>query len=53
MTLNDFNNFVSNQAHETIYDDSEGRRIVVIRMLDLFAMVNELTPQPQLENKHG
>lgn len=53
MTLADFNNYISAQTHETIYDDSEGRRIVVIRMLDLYALVNELVKEkaiPQPEN---
>lgn len=40
MTLAEFNNYVRGEAHETIYDDSEGRTIVVIRMLDLYALVN-------------
>ena len=43
MKLNEFNDYVEHRAaHETIYDDSEGRRIVVIRMLDLYFLVNEL-----------
>lgn len=41
MTLSEFNDyFKQNAMHETIYDDSEGRRIVVIRMLDLYALMN-------------
>jgi hypothetical protein len=40
MTLAEFADYVSNQQHEAIYDDSEGRTIVVIRMLDLYALVN-------------
>lgn len=40
MTLAEFNNYVRDEAHEAIYDDSEGRTIVVIRMLDLYALVN-------------
>lgn len=40
MTLAEFNDYVSAQEHEAIYDDSEGRTIVVIRMLDLYALVN-------------
>jgi hypothetical protein len=27
--------------YETIYDDSEGRTILVIRMLDAYGMVNK------------
>jgi hypothetical protein len=40
MTLAEFNEYVTSQEHETVYDDSEGRTIVVIRMLDLYALVN-------------
>lgn len=44
MTLLEFNDyFKQNAMHEAIYDDSEGRRIVVIRMLDLYSLVNDLT----------
>ncbi len=42
MTLAEFNDYVKGELHETIYDDSEGRVIVVIRMLDLFALVNDV-----------
>lgn len=40
MTLAEFNNYVSEQVHEAIYNDSEGRTIVVIRMLDLYTLVS-------------
>lgn len=40
MTLAEFNDYVRAEMHETIYDDSEGRTIVVIRMLDLYALIN-------------
>lgn len=40
MTLAEFNDYVTAQEHETVYEDSEGRTIVVIRMLDLYALVN-------------
>ena len=40
MTLAEFNDYVASEVHEAIYDDSEGRTIVVIRMLDLYALVN-------------
>jgi len=42
MTLAEFNDYVTSQQHETVYDDSEGRTIVVIRMLDLYALVNDV-----------
>ena len=40
MTLAEFNEYVTSQEHETVYEDSEGRVIVVMRMLDLYALVN-------------
>lgn len=40
MTLAEFNEYVKSNQHEAVYEDSEGRVIVVIRMLDLFALVN-------------
>lgn len=42
MTLAEFADYVSNQQHEAIYDDSEGRTIVVLRMLDLYFLVNDV-----------
>ena len=42
MTLAEFNEYVSAEQHEAIYEDSEGRVIVVIRMLDLYALVNDV-----------
>lgn len=42
MTLAEFNEYVTSREHETVYEDSEGRVIVVIRMLDLFALVNDV-----------
>jgi hypothetical protein len=37
-----FEKFVKEHCmYETIYDDSEGRAILVIRFLDAFEMVNE------------
>lgn len=41
MTLAEFEaEFRANVVYEGIYDDTEGRRIVVIRMLELYALVN-------------
>jgi len=43
MTLAEFEaEFRANVVYEGIYDDTEGRRIVVIRMLELYALFNEL-----------
>ena len=42
MTLAEFNDYVKAEQHEAVYEDSEGRVIVVIRMLDLFALVNDV-----------
>ena len=42
MTYEDFEKFVREQCmYETIYDDSDGRRILVIRLLDAYRMVNK------------
>jgi hypothetical protein len=38
-----FEKFVREHCeHETIYDDSEGRRVLVIRLIDAYFMVNEV-----------
>lgn len=43
LTLAEFEaEFSANVVYEGIYDDSAGRRIVVIRMLELYALMNEL-----------
>lgn len=43
MTLAEFEAEVrANVVYEGIYDDTEGRRIVVIRMLELYALYLEL-----------
>ena len=40
MKYKDFKKMVENDAeHETIYQDSEGRTILVIRVLDAFGLV--------------
>jgi len=42
MTYEEFLKFVPAKCmYETIYDDSEGRDILVIRMLDAYGMVNK------------
>ena len=42
MKYEDFQKFIEqNCCYETIYDDSEGRKILVIRMLDAYGMVNK------------
>ena len=53
MTYEEFLKFVPSRCmYEAIYDDSDGRTILVIRMLDAYGMVNkaqrqwvDLTPQ--------
>jgi hypothetical protein len=43
MTYTEFWAFVDAECmYETIYDDSDGRTIVVIRMLDLWGLANKL-----------
>ena len=42
MTYEEFLKFVPSKCmYETIYDDSDGRPILVIRLLDAFGMVNK------------
>ena len=42
MTYGEFLEFVPSKCmYETIYDDSEGRTILVIRLLDAYGMVNK------------
>ena len=44
MTYEEFLEFIPAKCmYETIYDDSDGRTILVIRMLDAYGMVNKLT----------
>lgn len=56
MTYEEFLKFVPAKCmYETIYDDSDGRPILVIRMLDAYGMVNkaqepDFGPQPGM---HG
>lgn len=43
MKYEDFEKFVQEQClYETIYDDSDGRRILVIKLLDAYRMVTKL-----------
>jgi hypothetical protein len=42
MTYEEFQEYVLAKClYETIYSDSDGREILIIRMLDAFAMVND------------
>ena len=42
MTYEDFLNFVRSKCtYETIYDDSDGNTILIIKLLDAFSMVNK------------
>jgi len=46
MTYEEFLDFVPAKCmYETIYDDSDGRPILVIRMLDAYGMVNKAQRQ--------
>jgi hypothetical protein len=48
MKYEDFEKLVKYQSmHETIYNDSEGRTIVVIRLLDLFVLVTKAIQQTE------
>ena len=48
MKYEDFEKLVKHQSrHETIYNDSEGRTIVVIRLLDLFVLVTKAIQQTE------
>lgn len=52
MKLHQFDHYVEHYAmHEAIYDDSEGRRIVVIRMLDLYALMNRIKNDMAIPNQ--
>lgn len=43
MTYEEFVKFVQSKCmHETIYEDSEGRSILVIDLLDAYGMANKL-----------
>ena len=52
MTLADFEKHVRERSmYETIYDDTDGRRIVVMRLLDMYALFNSLRVNEALERK--
>ena len=52
MNLADFEKHVRERAmYETIYDDTEGRRLVVMRLLDMYALFNSLRANDALERK--
>jgi len=42
MNYQEFVQLVQHNMHETIYEDSEGRSILVIDLLDAFAFANKL-----------
>ena len=43
MTFQEFQRQLGDKAiYETIYDDTEGRRIVVIKLLELYSLFNKL-----------
>ena len=47
MTYKEFQEYVRAKClYETIYSDSDGREILVIPMLDAFAMVNDAPKRP-------
>ena len=44
MNYQQFEKYVREHCeYETIYDDSEGRRIVVIKLIDMYFLCNELS----------
>ena len=52
MNLADFEKHIRERSmHEVIYDDTEGRRIVVMRILDMYALFNSLRTNDALERK--
>ena len=42
MTYQEFVQLVQHNMHETIYEDSEGRSILIIDLLDAYAMANKM-----------
>ena len=42
MTFKEFLEYLPSQMHEAIYNDSEGRTIVVIRTIDLYALMTDM-----------
>jgi len=45
MTYDEFVSYANNSMHETIYVDSEGRRILVIRLIEAYALFNHAIRQ--------
>jgi hypothetical protein len=53
MTYTEFWAFVDAECmYETIYDDSDGRAIVVIRMLDLWGLANKFKQKEKANETH-
>ena len=53
MNLPEFEQHIRQHSqYETIYDDSEGRRILVIRLLDMYALFNELKKKEAANGNH-
>jgi ribosomal protein L32 len=56
MTYEEFLEFVPSKCmHETIYEDSEGRLILVIEMLDAYSLINKVNVEPccgEFDNCH-
>jgi ribosomal protein L32 len=56
MTYEEFLEFVPSKCmHETIYEDSEGRQILVIEMLDAYSLINKVNVEPccgEFDNCH-
>jgi hypothetical protein len=47
MNYEEFIKFVQSKCmHETIYEDSEGRLILVIEMLDAYSLINKVNVEP-------
>ena len=42
MTYQEFVQLVQHNMHETIYEDSEGRSILIIDLLDAYSMANKM-----------
>jgi hypothetical protein len=50
MTYEEFQEYVRAEClYETIYSDSDGREILIIRMLDAYAMMMEFKPEKSLQ----
>ena len=45
MTYPEFEKLILNNMREVLYNDTEGRDILVIQMHDLFVMMNEVEKQ--------